>query len=150
VPDRIWRRQLFHEIASLFAQRATCERAQVGCVIISKDWHILSHGYNGAPSGQRHCIDGGCQIGPEGGCTRTLHAEANAIARAADLGISLRGSTLFSTHEPCLRCAMLIHQAGISKVSYGLPYREGASGNLVTFGITVDHFRGQDHESKAL
>jgi dCMP deaminase len=49
----------FMEITSLVARRSTCLRRAVGAIIV-KDKRILSTGYNGAPSGIRHCIETGC------------------------------------------------------------------------------------------
>lgn len=37
------------------AKRATCMRRQVGCVLMDKDGHILSTGYNGVAAGRPHC-----------------------------------------------------------------------------------------------
>ncbi|MGB5617311.1 MAG: cytidine deaminase, partial [Desulfobacterales bacterium] len=46
-------------ITALVAQRSTCTRRAVGAIIV-KDKRILSTGYNGAPSGIRHCLEVGC------------------------------------------------------------------------------------------
>ena len=51
-----------------------------------------------------------------------LHAEANAIAKVAQSNDSSKDAVLFCTHEPCIECAKLIHQAGISKVYYSKKY----------------------------
>ena len=49
----------FMEVAFLVSKRATCLRRSVGAVLV-KDKKILATGYNGAPSGLKHCIDIGC------------------------------------------------------------------------------------------
>lgn len=123
--QRIPRAILNMSIAFLVSKRATCERASVGCVII-KDKRIVATGYNGA------LIDGEClQVcNITEGCKHAVHAEANAIAFSAKLGISLLGSTLYCTHQPCYECAKLIIQSGIVEVYYCLPYR-------LTEGITL-------------
>ena len=51
--------EYFMEIAHVVAKRSTCLRRKVGAVIV-KDKHILTTGYNGAPSGMPHCLDIGC------------------------------------------------------------------------------------------
>ena len=52
--------EYFMEIAEIVKTRSTCLRRQVGAVIV-KDNRIITTGYNGAPSGLRHCTDiGGC------------------------------------------------------------------------------------------
>ena len=51
----------FLEIAKTVAQRATCPRRQVGCVLVNSRNHIVATGYNGVPSGFTHCIDVNCE-----------------------------------------------------------------------------------------
>ncbi len=106
------------------ASRSTCIRRKVGAVAV-KENHILSVGYNGAPSGAKHCLDIGCireqQNVPSGQrheLCRATHAEQNVITQAAKFGVNLQGATLYSTTYPCSICAKLIVQAGIRKVIY--------------------------------
>lgn len=106
------------------ASRSTCIRRKVGAVAV-KENHILSVGYNGAPSGAKHCLDIGCireqQNVPSGQrheLCRATHAEQNVITQAAKFGVNLQGATLYSTTYPCSICAKLIAQAGIRKVIY--------------------------------
>jgi len=40
----------------------------------------------------------------------------NAILQCALHGVSTRGATVYSTVRPCIRCAMAIINAGITKV----------------------------------
>jgi dCMP deaminase len=49
-------------------------------------------------------------------CVRTLHAEQNAIIQAARFGIPLEGATLYCKMTPCRTCAMMIINAGITRV----------------------------------
>ncbi len=55
-----------------------------------------------------------------------LHAETNAIAKLARSTESGLGADIFITHAPCLDCAKLIYQSGISRVYYGENYRDDA------------------------
>jgi len=55
-----------------------------------------------------------------------LHAESNAIAKLARSTESGLGADLFITHSPCIDCAKLIHQSGISRVYYAKDYRDDA------------------------
>ncbi len=68
-----------------------------------------------------------------------LHAESNAIAKLAKSNDSGLGADLFVTHSPCIHCAKLILQSGISRVWYGENYRDDAG---ITFlkksNITVN------------
>lgn len=43
------------ELAKLCAQRSTCLRRAVGCVLVNARGHVLATGYNGVASGMPHC-----------------------------------------------------------------------------------------------
>ena len=106
------------QMAAIWARNSYCKRRQVGALLV-KDRMIISDGYNGTPSGfENNCED-------ENGVTRpyVLHAEANAITKVAKSGNSSQGSTLYVTASPCLECAKLIIQAGITRVVYRDEYR---------------------------
>jgi len=114
-------------LAELVAQRSTCLRRKVGCVLV-KGRRVLSTGYNGAPTGLPHCSEIGCMRegippGERHELCRGLHAEQNAIIQAATFGVSVHGATLYSTHQPCSVCAKMIVNAGIQKlvVKQGYP-----------------------------
>ena len=55
-----------------------------------------------------------------------LHAESNAIAKLAKSNDSGDAADLFVTHSPCMDCAKLIYQSGISRVFYSEDYRDDA------------------------
>jgi dCMP deaminase len=84
-----------------------------------KDQMIISDGYNGTPSGfENNCEDESNHTYPY-----VLHAEANAITKVAKSANSSIGATLYVTASPCLECAKLIIQAGITRVVYSEDYR---------------------------
>ncbi len=125
--------EYFMEIAHLVKTRSTCTRRQVGSVIV-KDKRILSTGYNGAPTGCKHCTDIGClrsklniPSGERHELCRALHAEQNAIAQAARHGICIEGATIYVTHQPCSLCAKLIINAGIQEIIYQGDYPDDLS-----------------------
>lgn len=125
--ERPTREQYFIELADAASRRATCDRARVGCVIVSKFGHVISSGYNGSLPGELHCDQIGHQM--EGGhCIRTIHAEVNAIVACAKHGISTEGASLYTTHSPCNTCFRILKQAGITtiiaKKIYGEPRLE--------------------------
>ena len=114
-------------IAEMVSTRSTCLRRKVGAVLV-KDKRIISTGYNGSPSGLKHCEEVGClreKLGVPSGerheLCRGLHAEQNAIIQAALHGVSTKGSTLYCTHCPCSLCVKMLVNAGVVKVIY----REG-------------------------
>jgi dCMP deaminase len=118
----------FMEIAHVVASRSTCIRRQVGAVLV-KDRQILSTGYNGVPRGLAHCDERGClrdQLGIPSGerheLCRGLHAEQNAIVQAAYHGIGIAGAEIYSTHQPCIVCAKMLVNAGITTVWFAGDY----------------------------
>jgi dCMP deaminase len=121
--ERISRDQMLMEMALTASKRSTCNRKHVGA-IIAIEGRPVSVGYAGAPAGLPHCLEHGCLAGPDGGCIRTMHAEANAIAFAARKGIATERATLYTTVSPCLACAKLIINAGIIDVWYLELYRK--------------------------
>jgi dCMP deaminase len=117
--------EYFMNIAHEVAKRSTCDRAQVGAVVV-KDKRILTTGYNGSPRGLPHCSEVGCLM-DNGHCVRTLHAEQNAIIQAALHGVSTEGATIYVTHQPCFICAKTIINAGISEIVYDREYKDDRS-----------------------
>ena len=111
----------FMDMAKIVATRATCNRLRVGAMIV-RDKRTIASGYNGSVSGDVHCIDVGCKM-VDGHCTRTIHAESNAILQCAKFGVSTDGADLYVTHFPCLNCSKQIIQAGIRKVIFEEEYR---------------------------
>ena len=111
------------DMAMVVAQRGTCDRLQVGAVI-ARESRVVSMGYNGNVSGQPHCAHF-AEISPlEAGCESAVHAEANALVFAARKGVAVEGTELFVTHQPCLGCAKLIVNAGITRVYFVDEYRK--------------------------
>ena len=122
--------EYFMDIVRLVSRRSTCLRRSVGAVLV-KDKRILATGYNGAPSGLRHCVEVGClrekmniSSGERHELCRGLHAEQNAIIQSALYGVSLKDATLYSTNHPCVICAKMIINAGITCVYYDEGYRD--------------------------
>jgi dCMP deaminase len=108
--------------AEVFAGLSHARRLHVGAIVV-KDDRIISIGYNGMPSGW----DNNCEETLSNGELKTrpevLHAETNAIAKLAKSNESGLSATMFITHAPCLDCAKLIYQSGISSVLYRDSYR---------------------------
>lgn len=143
----------FMDIALLVARRSTCLRRTVGAVIV-KDKRILTTGYNGAPTGLRHCNDAGClrnklkvASGERHELCAGLHAEQNAIIQAAFHGVSIRGATLFCTHFPCAICAKMLINAGIEKIYYRYEYEDSMSGTyLKSAGIPFTQLEAENRK----
>lgn len=115
--------EYFIQMADLVGTRGTCDRGRAGAVI-AKDKRMLSAGYAGSPVGLPHCDEVGHEmhtVTNEDGttsrhCIRTAHAEQNAIANAARVGVGVEGATLYCKMLPCYICAKMIINAGIKRV----------------------------------
>ncbi len=137
--------EYFLKIASVVAERATCRRHHVGAVAV-RDKHILTTGYNGAPSGLKDCLELGClrdemnrPSGERHEICRGIHAEQNVIIQAALHGISLEGSTIYCTHTPCVLCAKMLVNARIKRfISFGKYSDDTFTDLFQEAGIKVD------------
>jgi dCMP deaminase len=136
-------KEAYMKTAEIFAELSHARRLHVGAIVV-KDDRIISIGYNGMPAGW----DNDCEYEVEEFQTEygvgsklvktgelktkpeVLHAETNAIAKLAKSNESGMGATMFITHAPCLDCAKLIYQSGISSVLYRDAYRDT---NGITF-----------------
>lgn len=140
--------EYFMEIAETIKKRSTCLRRQVGAVIV-KDNRILTTGYNGVPPKMRHCDEVGClrkelniPSGQRHELCRALHAEQNAIVQAAKYGISIEGSTIYITNQPCIICAKLIIASGIKRIVYSGDYPDELSLSMLKeSGVEIVNFR---------
>ena len=108
--------------------RASCDRGRSSAILVRNN-RILSTGFVGAPTGLPDCYEAGhllinrldtnidgTIISDSIHCTRTFHAEMNAILSCAKEGVSTIGATMFCTMVPCITCGMAIIQASIIRV----------------------------------
>jgi dCMP deaminase len=108
-----------------------CQKRKVGCLIVSGN-NVLIKAFNGMPEESGlSCIEGDCprcrtEISfPHGvgyDLCFCLHAEEKAIADAARQGISLEGTVLYTSYQPCIMCLKKIAQCGIQGVRYIEPW----------------------------
>ena len=138
----------YMDVAERFAELSSARRLHVGAIVV-KDDRIISIGYNGMPSGW----DNNCEIettSNNGNVIQielkskpeVLHAETNAIAKLAKSTESGANATMFITHSPCLDCAKLIFQSGISSVFYRDSYRSKDGIQFLTkSGVTVTQIK---------
>lgn len=121
------------DMALRWSELSTAKRKKVGCLIV-KNGAIISDGFNGTPKG----FDNNCEYNPKPDVSHkiitkpeVLHAESNAITKLAKSSQSSDGATMYITISPCLECAKLIIQAGISRVVYGEEYRDSQGADLL-------------------
>ncbi|MEL7569334.1 MAG: cytidine/deoxycytidylate deaminase family protein [Eubacteriaceae bacterium] len=137
----------FMSILDTVKERSTCVRRKVGAVIV-KDKRIIATGYNGAPSGLKHCYEIGClreklniPSGQNHELCRGIHAEQNAIIQAAMYGVSINEATIYVTCSPCVQCAKMIINAGIKRVVYCGEYPDKLSEELLNeAGINLQKY----------
>lgn len=124
--DRISYHEMFMNIAKEVSKRSTCCRKQVGSILISDKKKIISCGWNGVPSGKKHCADFFSleeknkdefyKIHGEWSKYNELHSELNCIIHCdRDL---LKTATLYTTLSPCSECAKIIIASEIPNVIY--------------------------------
>jgi dCMP deaminase len=145
-------KRAYMKTAEIFAELSHARRLHVGAIVV-KDDRIISIGYNGMPAGwDNDCEYEVTEFQTEYGVgsklvntgelkTRpeVLHAESNCISKLAKSNESGLGATMFITHAPCLDCAKLIYQSGISSVLYRDTYRDtGGITFLEKSGIIVE------------
>jgi dCMP deaminase len=141
--------QAYMKTAEIFAELSYARRLHVGSIIV-KDDRIISIGYNGMPAGWDNNCEEVVEQHEDGGQVlktkpEVLHAETNAIAKLAKSTESGNNATMFITHSPCLDCAKLIFQSGISSVFYRNSYRsEDGIQFLKQSGIEVNQIGNLD------
>lgn len=102
---------------------STCAKRQYFAVVLDRNGRVASTGYNGAPPGVRHCVDGGCPRFEEGSAPGSsydnciaLHAEENALLwsdRSAR-----EGGAVVVNGPPCWACGRRIAGSGVAELVF--------------------------------
>lgn len=169
----------YMKMAMVMAELSHAIRYKVGCIIVSKDGQLISQGFNGTPSGYDNCCEElmceckwihGCQKNAQPikdvlnvefckdckFCKLTtkkevLHAETNAISKCAKWHSSTVDGTLYVTLSPCIDCAKLIIQAGITRLVYLDEYRDVSGIKLLNkVGIKVHQLNIENKSLKEI
>ena len=109
--------EYFKEIVQITSKRSSCNRLQVGCLLV-KNNRIISQGYNGFLPGLPHE-----SIIRDNHEQATVHAEQNAISDCAKRGVSCIDCTAYITHYPCINCFKILAASGIKEIRYINDYR---------------------------
>ena len=131
--DRLDR--VFLNIAKEVGTLSHCTRSKVGAVI-EIGGNIVSFGFNGTPHGMPNC----CEDDDNITFPHVIHAESNAIIKAAKSGQSTKGGTLYLTLSPCLDCCKLILQSEIKRVVYLEDYRDMTGVEFLRKFIKVEKY----------
>ncbi|MBQ0030909.1 MAG: dCMP deaminase family protein [Bacteroidales bacterium] len=131
----------YMQMAQIWAENSYCVRRKVGALLV-KNKMIISDGFNGTPSGFPNvCEDENNHTFPY-----VLHAEANAITKVARSNNSSEGATLYVTASPCIECAKLIIQAGITRVVFSEYYRDTEGLELLQKAGIITDYLGQEKQ----
>jgi dCMP deaminase len=99
----------FLQVATDVAEWSKDPSTKVGAVL-TIDNHIIATGYNGTA----RCVEDKLEYYQYPlKDYYIIHAEINAILNSV---VPTTGSTLYCTHHPCSRCAIIIAQSGIKKI----------------------------------
>ena len=114
----------FLKMAYLVAERATCIRRKVGCVLVNSKGHVIGTGYNGVSSGRDHCIDKPCEgsnfeSGKGLDACRAIHAEQNALLQCKDV---YDIKWVYCTVSPCIHCLKLLLNTSAKHIVFGEKY----------------------------
>lgn len=128
------------QLAMVCSSRSTCLRRSVGCVLVDKNGHVLSTGYNGVAKGEHHCNEKWTgQIGPASGSSgyphacpgalspsgtnldgcHAIHAEQNALLQCRD---PMAIHTCYVTTSPCVTCVKLLTNTSCTRIVFGVEY----------------------------
>ncbi|HBP66244.1 MAG TPA: hypothetical protein DD730_18790 [Desulfosporosinus sp.] len=114
--------ETFLKVARIMAERGTCARRKVGCVLVNALGHVLATGYNGVANGMDHCIDKPCPGADKKSGSSTslyqceaIHAEQNVLLQCKDVQ---EIDTCYVTCSPCTQCTKLLLNTGCKKVIF--------------------------------
>jgi dCMP deaminase len=115
--ERIPLYEVYMRMAEELAKRSTCVRLQVGTVVTDQLLeNVLAIGYNGNARG----LANRCDSAVPGSCG-CIHSEMNALVKAPG---NVRDKVLFVSASPCVMCAKLIINSGVTHVFYRKAYRD--------------------------
>lgn len=130
--------QIHMQTAELHSKLSKAVRSKVGAVLVTKQGVTLT-GYNGTPSGCPNVCEDVLADGTLVTRADVIHAETNAVLKAAREGISCVDAEIYVTLAPCLACSAMLIQAGVRKVYYRHSYRDNAGVSYLTnAGIEVE------------
>jgi len=128
--DRIPLYEVYMRMAEELAKRSTCARLQVGTVVTDQRLeNVLAIGYNGNARG----LPNKCDSAVPGSCG-CIHSEMNALVKAPG---NVRDKVVFVSASPCVMCAKLIINSGVTHVFYRKAYRDPSGVEVLQKGEVV-------------
>lgn len=130
------------QMAQLVAQRSTCLRRTVGCVLVNVRGHVLATGYNGRAAGLPHCNEikhhtmfhlqlqqvdsyphectgAHAASGTDLDSCEAIHAEQNALLQCRNV---YEIETCYVTVSPCVTCVKLLLNTTCERIVFAQPY----------------------------
>ena len=132
--------EYFIRKAELTAQKSKDPSTKTGVVVVGTDRIELTSGFNGFPRGVQDDVS---RYNDRKMKYKFMaHAELNAICNAARYGISLRGSTMYTSFGACScqECAKVITQSGIVNLigrKIEEDFAEGRWNDSIQTGLTM-------------
>lgn len=132
--ERIPLYEVYMRMAEELAKRSTCSRLQVGTVVTDANLeNVLAIGYNGNAKG----LPNRCDSTVPGNCG-CIHSEVNALVKAPG---GVKDKVVFVTDSPCVMCAKLMINSGVTHVFFRRKYRDPSGVELlVSAGVTPVHY----------
>lgn len=132
---------VYMEVARSHAKLSKAQRKKVGCALVTSNGVILG-GCNGLAPGSSNELEykeGVFEVLVTK--DEVIHAELNCILKAAKEGVSIVGSTLYTTLSCCKPCSEMIAAAGVSRVVYDEEYRDSSGiENLSKLNVMAEKF----------
>lgn len=124
--------QVFLEMTAVLAQRGSCARRQVACILVDKGFRIIGSGYNGKAAGLPNCRDAveheceGARLSSGTGLDLcgAIHAEANALMYCSDVR---EIHTCYTTCSPCISCIKMLLGTACQRVVFSSEYPHAES-----------------------
>src|SRR6266516_330081 len=117
--DRIPLYEVYMRMAEELAKRSTCVRLRVGTVVTDQlRENVLANRCDSSVPGSCGCI----------------HSEMNALVKAPG---SVRDKVVFISASPCVMCAKLIINSGVTHVFYRKAYRDPSGIEVLEQGGVV-------------
>lgn len=141
---------LFMAICEAYAPKSHCISKQVASIAVL-DGKTICSGVNGTLPGVTNCCESyenkvfTREEHHEWSLKNEIHSEIALLQYAAKKGISLEGSTLYCTLEPCINCSVALSNVGIKRIVYGKKYEftpPEASEILKKANIELHHHKG--------
>lgn len=123
---------IFLEMAKMLSTLSTCNRRQVGVIMVDDYWRIVGSGYNGNAKELVHCIDEPCKgaLSPSGtrlDLCEAIHAEQNALMQCTNIDSI---AAIFVTTSPCMHCTKMLMNTNCKHIYFYEEY--------------VDSYRAED------